>query len=821
MKGRALILFFVHIIIFFLFSIVSFSQVTKIRGIITDNDSKEPIPFVNISFKDLPIGTTTDFNGEYFLETKTPGDTLIYSSVGYKSIRIPVKKYSFQNVDLNMESLSIDIQEIEVLAGENPAHIILDRINENRERNNPDNINTYECEVYTKIEIDANNIDEKFKNSKAFKQLQFVFDYIDTSVVSGKTYLPIFITETLSDFYYRKSPKNQVEIIKASKVSGIESQSVSQFTGQMYREANIYKNYVEIFDQPFVSPIAGFGKLYYKYYLIDSMTIDNHWCYNISFRPKRKQEFTFTGNFWVADTSYAIVSSKIRMAEDANLNYINDMVSEQEYSLIDSTWFLTHSKLMLDFNITDKSAGFFGIKTTSYKNVSVNNISNPEIFKSKTNVVISDAAYEKSDSFWMEARHEKLTADEDSIYAMVDSIKNVPIFRTVADVVTTFVTGYYVKGNFEYGPYYTFYSFNEIEGNRIKIGGRTSNDFSKRVMYSGHLAYGFRDRKFKYGLGVIYMLGKNPRETLEFNVKDDVEQLGKSQNAFMEDNILSTLLQRNPVYKLTRIKTYSGKYEKEWFQGFSNSISFKHSTIYPSDSIPLAFIGNDANDNFKSLITSEINLNTRFAYKEVYVYGEFEREHIASNYPIVNFDLTFGLKDFIGSDYKYVKLGLNVRHLFNTGTFGYFKYTVDCGKIFGRVPYPLLRLHEGNETYAFDDFAFNMMNYYEFASDKYVSLYAEHHFMGLLLNKAPLLRKAQLREVVNVKAVIGSISDENLSFVEFPGALSAINTPYVEAGIGIENIFKILRIDAMWRITNNDKPDIQTFGIRAKLQITL
>lgn len=804
-----------------LLSNFTIAQVTKIRGKVVDAETKEPIPFVNVAFNQSTIGTSTDFNGDYFLETNAASDTLLFSSVGYTTVRRPVNRGHFQTIDLELQSSSFDLGEIEIIAGENPAIILLNKIIENKENNDPDNIDVYECEVYSKIEIDVNNIDDEFRNQKALKQLQFVFDYVDTSAVTGKSYLPIFITESLSDYYYRSNPKNQREVIKASNISGVKSESISQFTGQMYQEINIYHNHIEIFDQPFVSPVASFAKLYYKYYLIDSMMIDDKWSYNISFKPKRKQEFTFTGDFWVADTSFAIIRSKIRMAADANLNYINDMVSELEYSQIDSAWFLTKSRLMIDFNLTDRSTGFFGRKSTSYKNVLLNKLSQPDIFKTKTNVITNENIHDKTAEYWEAARHEPLSAKEDSIYAMVDSIKNVPVFRTVADLISTFVTGYYVHKKMEYGPYYTFYSFNEVEGNRFKIGARTSNDFSTRVMYFGHLAYGTKDERFKYGLGMMYMFGKNPRESFTIQYKDDVEQLGKSANAFLDDNILSSVLQRNPNYKLTRIKSFKASYEKEWFQGFSNTIRFTHNIMFPTDSIPLNYQEESIQKSYPDLITSEINLNTRFAYREVYIYGEFERSHLTCDYPIINFDVTAGLKNVLGADYSYLKLGLNVQQLFNTGTFGYFKYNIDAGKIYGQVPYPLLRLHEGNETYAFDDYAFNMMNYYEFASDEYLSIYAEHHFMGLFLNKFPLLRKLQWREVVHAKALVGSLNEDNLNFIEFPNTLTPLNDPYLEVGLGVENIFKIIRIDVLWRATHLEKTDASPIGIRAKLQLAL
>jgi hypothetical protein len=521
----------------------------------------------------------------------------------------------------------------------------------------------------------------------------------------------------------------------------------------------------------------------------------------------------------VNDTTFAIKKYKIRIAQDVNINFMNDFVDESEYKKVGGKWFLDRTKLYIDFNIAERTTGFLGKKTTSYRNYQIGELKNSEIYSNMSEVVVEDQAFKKSNEFWENSRHEKLSMKEKKVYQMVDSIKNVPLFNTIVDFITTFVTGYYVKNNFEFGPYYTFLSFNEIEGVRFKLGGRTSNKFSTKLMLDGHIAYSTEDEinigKLKYGLGAQYMFSKNPRQTLRIHYQDDVEQLGKSQNAFLDDNILSSILQRNPNYKLTNTQTFTSFYEKEWFQGFSNTLTFTYKKMYPSDSIPLV----QNSIEYISLISSELKFNTRFAYKERFVYGEFERVSMGSLYPVVNLNLSYGINNLFKSDFEYLKVDLNYYHWFNISTFGWLKYTVDMGKIFGTLPYPLLRLHEGNETYALDEYAFNMMNYYEFVSDQYISFFAEHHFMGLFLNKIPLFRKLKLREVIHAKALAGSLKSENVDYFDFPYSLSGLNNPYFEAGIGVENIIKFIRVDAVWRLSHLDKPNVQTFGIRAKLQI--
>lgn len=828
--------FFLNLLLLSLLSLNAIGQSTKIRGNVVDSKTKQALPFVNISYKGTTIGTTTDFDGNYFLETRTPGDSIYISFVGYKEKVFPVQKGSFQTLNVELDSETIDLQEIVVVPGENPAHVLLRKIIKNKRKNNPSRFNSYQAETYTKMEMDLNNIKDDFKDKKIMRQFQFVFDYMDTSVITGKPYLPIFITESLSDYYYQDKPRVEREIIKASQMSGIQDNaSLAQFTGQLHQNVNVYDNFIDLFDMGFVSPIADGGLRYYKYYLTDSAYRDGNWCYHVSFKPKRKQEPTFIGDFWVADTTYAIQNMQMRIAKDVNLNWVKDLVSNNEFQkLNDTTWFLKKQNLFVDFMLTErdstKQMGFFGRKTVSYKNVKVNVPLREEIIKLDNNVIVNEDALSQTEEFWNNERPFKLSERESGIYAMVDSIQNVPLYKNIVDIITTFITGYYIHGKFEYGPYYKLYSFNEIEGNRFMFGGRTSNAFSTKIMLNGHVAYGTKDQELKYGLGFLYMINKLPRETFGMQFKHDIHQLGKSPNAFTEGNILASLLKRNPNNKLTMLNQLEAHYEKEWFQGFSNTLKFRYRDIKPTEFVPFNAPGLDGGDPVSRIKSSEIELRTRFTRNEKVIMGEFERIHLGGPVPIVNLYLTMGMKNVLGSNYDYQKIDLSVEHTFELPPLGNLYFLATGGKLFGKVPYPLLHLHEGNETYAFDPYAFNMMNYYEFASDQYASLFVEHHFNGLILNRIPLFRKLKWRTVVSGKGLIGSLSDKNNgalantdAYMLFPQGLSDVSKPYFEASVGIENIFKFIRIDAMWRLTHlDDNPyqDFEDFGIRAMLQIT-
>lgn len=794
-----------------------FAQITKIRGTVVDSNTKQPLPYVNVSFKGTSVGTITSDAGDFFIETRTAGDSLSISYVGYTPLQVKIKKGAYQELRIELDPESIELAGVIVKPGESQSRRIIRNIIKNKDRNNPANLN-YSCRSYNKIQVDLNNIDDDVKKRKVFNQFKFIWDYVDTNAITGKTYLPIFITESLSDYFYQSSPRLEKEIIKATKISGVNNESVAQFTGKVYQNINIYDNYINIFDQGLISPIANAGQVYYKYMLVDSAFIGNRWCYQISFKPRRKMEPTFTGDFWVNDSTWAIVKMQVRLAELVNLNFVNDMVASSEFvPLNDTLWFPKQTTLFVDFNLTDKTTGFFGHKTISYDSVTLNPEFPKEVVSMASNVQVKEGALNQESKYWEETRPFELTPKEQGIYAMVDSVQQVPMYKTFIDIINMFINYYYVVGYVEIGPYYKTYSFNEIEGNRFRVSGRTSNKFSKKLMISGFAAYGDKDDRFKWGLSGLYMINKNPRESFNIAYKSDIEQLGQSPNALTEDNILTSFLRRNPNNKLTLVKEFSSFYQKEWFTGFSNTLTINHRIIYPTEFIPFVPVG--GGDSLKSITTSTITLNTRWQKNEGFVTGEFERVSLGSDWPEINFYITKGFKGVLGSDVDFWKLQLNYYHKFNINPFGYARLIVDAGKIFGKVPYPLLQLHEGNETYAFDRYAFNMMNYYEFASDQYASLYLEHHFQGFFLNRFPLIRRLKWREVVTGKFLVGTISDQNKAQLQFPEGLGDVTKPYVELSAGVENIFKVIRIDAIWRMTHLDNPNIEPFGIRAGLQI--
>ncbi|MFH1936122.1 MAG: DUF5686 family protein, partial [Bacteroidota bacterium] len=485
------------VVVLLLYSITVHAQVTKIMGRVTDASTGEPLPFANVVIAGTTIGTLTDFEGKYSMQFSIRADTVRASLIGFAPVSRKIILHQFQTIDFALRPETYTLEEVTIRYAGNPAEKILARVIANKEMNSMQSFSSYQYEAYTKIELDANNISEKLKQRKLFKPFEFVFSYVDTSTINGKSYLPVFLTETMSDVYVRKFPRARKEIIKASRVSGLENESVAQFLGNLSEQIDIYKDHIPIFEKNFVSPVAEFGLDFYKYYLVDSTFLDNNWCYHIMFKPRRKQELTFTGSFWVADTSFAIRKIDLRIASDANINFINDLVVKQEFEWTDNRfWMITRDEMIADFNIienTDKVVGFFGHRTSSYRNFQFDTPENKRFLALPANVFIEPEASQKEDSYWELARHEELSESEKGIYVMVDSVQNIPIFKTYIDFIYMAVNGYLLWGKVEVGPYTKLFSFNTIEGARFRIGGRTSNLFSKKIQLEASVAYGIKD----------------------------------------------------------------------------------------------------------------------------------------------------------------------------------------------------------------------------------------------------------------------------------------------------------------------------------------
>ena len=381
-------------------------QSTRVRGKITDAKTGEVLPLVNVVFKGTTIGVTSDFDGLYVIETREPVSELQVSFVGYEPQTVKIIPTAFNAVDFQLVPITFDLEEVKVRPGENPAHAILRNVSDNKKRNNPDEIALYNCTTYTKMELDLTNINPWFKNKKLQKNFGFIFEHMDTSVITGKSFLPVMISEATADYYHRKNPSFSREIVKASRISGIEEDyTLAQFTGHLHGNVNLYDNYIDVFDVKFASPLSDHGLLYYKYFLVDSMQVNGRKTYKIRFHPKGMSTPVLDGEVNIDSASWALQSANVKMMKGLNVNWIRHLVIETKSRLInDSVWFPKQDKIFADFSIvmsdSAKVVSFLGHRQVDYTHVRLNEPIPAEVLKLDNNVVISRDVLKNDESYW-------------------------------------------------------------------------------------------------------------------------------------------------------------------------------------------------------------------------------------------------------------------------------------------------------------------------------------------------------------------------------------------------------------------------------------
>ena len=818
---------FILIVVFFTLIHNGFGQ-TKVSGIVLDN-SNQPIPYANIVFKGSNTGVVSNEDGRFYIESPNNYSELIVSFVGFpdKIVKLP-KLVNFDFKVILTEGNTL--KEVKIFAGKtskksNPALDILRKIWERRRKNGLKMFKQYQYEKYEKVEFDMNTIDSAFMKSKIFKGMEFVFKNVDTSRVTGKTYLPIFINESLTDFYGDNENKRSKEILKANKNSGLGSgNGVNMFIKDLYNDYDIYDNYLNLFDKSFTSPLSKTGIDVYNYVLADTAVIDNKLCYNIVFYPRRKNELTFKGDFWVNDTTFAIKKITMAITKSANINWVKDIYLEQEFEVLNDSVFLpTRDYMMSDFALRKKeeSKGVYGKRTTLYRNFKFNEKKPDKFYKDEINY-IDNAVYARSDDYWDENRFEKLNKDERKIYAMIDTLKTVKKFKQLYSLVSILGSGYIEipKWHLDYGPIFSTVGFNEVEGWRLRAGGRTYFGPNDLWRIQGYTAYGFEDNKFKYGISGKWMIDKKNRIILSGGNRRDVEQIGASltstNDVLGRSYASSGLFTTGANGKLTNINLTTLAAEIEPIKNVTFQLGFSYRTLESaSDTFKLDYFTDATLTNTKSEVTqSELNVQIEMTPKKKTIGYGVERRDIDSPFSRIFINYGQGFKGFINSDFDYQKIQLYYKQPIVIGAIGRSNFTMELGKTFGQVPLGLMSVVPGNQTLFIINNTFSNLNFYEFVADQYATLQMEHNFQGKIFARIPYLRKLNLREIIGVRGVYGTVSDENRAINASGLIYQAPEKPYWEYSAGIGNIFKVFRLDFAWRGNYRDIPDTSNFTIK-------
>jgi hypothetical protein len=813
-------------------------QPYTLTGIVRDKATGEGIPFATVFFPGTDVGIPADLDGKFSLSFMfPPRDTLRVTAIGYTTWnrRISFGADHDPKLEIELSRETTTLGEFVFHAGEDPALALMKKIIAAKPGNNPDRLSAYSYQVYNKLEVDLQHLSRKQFESlpvPMIKKFGFIFNNLDST--SEKTpFLPFFLTETFSDYYFQRDPKKQREFIRASQVKGVRNESIDQFLGSYHQSVNAYNNFLPVFDKRFVSPISDNGPFYYKYRIKDTQMAYGHPIILVEFHPRRNGEACFFGDFWVVDSIYALQRISMEVPKDANINYVSRVSLYQETAPVaDSMWFTLKEKFVSDFHLpySPKLPGFVGRKTTVYKNIATNADSIAAVVnnrKYRRDVIMDDTARRQDEAFWESARPDTLSKNERAIYTMIDSLEGLPLFQKFKNTMNFLFGGYVSVGAVNIGPYYNLYSSNTVEGSRFRLGLATNQKLFKDIRISGYGAYGTKDERFKGYGDILWITNRKQRTYLYASYRYDVDR----SNSYYDvqsgaDNIFATIARKAGVpFKLAFVKDARFEYAQEFYNGFSQQISLRHLNFMPYKPLPdQGIYQNEEGAPAASSTSAEIGLRLRYAYKEEFLESQYLRTSLGSKYPIVEVRGRLGVKGVLGGAYEYKKINISVSDNVRIAPFGKIYYNLFAGQVFGKLPYNLLEVIPGNENYYYNRLAFNMMDRYEFIADRYAGFNFEHTLGGGIFNYIPGLKRAKLRQFWTAKGIIGSLSPENqaLNLKKGYPFKTLEDHPYIELGTGIENILQVFRIDFVWRVLPKAMPGEEQrkyFGIFGSVRL--
>lgn len=829
-------------------AIAVFGQ-TTVSGIVTDAETKEPLPFVNVFYEGTTVGSVTDADGAYVIHTPNLENVnLHFSFLGYKTVIRKIRPGETQVLNVKMTSDAKILDEVTVTSGNvreryrnknNPAVDLVREMISHKKDNRMESYNYAEYEEYEKLQMSLSNMSDKFKDRKLFRKYKWLFENVDTTTIPGKALLPIYLQETLSDRYYRRTPEKKIAVTKAhQKVSFddyIDNAGLSTYLNYLYSDIDIYDNNTVLLTNQFLSPIADSAPTFYKFYITDTLKNVTPNLVELVFVPRDAGGFLFQGKLYVTlDTHYAVQKVEMTVNKNINLNWVRELHIDQDFVQTPSGRFqVVKSRMQADFGLSKGGGGLYGERVVSYKNFVVDKPREPQFYESDTKMTLTDSE-KHTDGFWLSNRHDSLSMAESKVYQNIDSLQKLPSFKRTMDIATLLLAGYKGFGWWELGPVNTFYSFNPVEGFRLRVGGRTTPKFNERLYFETYGAYGFKDEKWKYFLSATYSFtGKSiwqfPIHTLRASFQRDTKIPGQELQFVQEDNFLLSF-KRGVNDKWLYNDIWNIDYVHEFDSHFSYRLGFKNWKQIPAGGLKYQIRADDTVTDIQQVTTSEFSLELRWAPGEQFYQGKAYRIPIPNKYPIITARFIGGVKGLLGGEYNYQSVALNVFKRFYLSQFGYTDVVAEGGYVFGQVPFPLLNIHRANQTYSYQLQSYNLMNFLEFVSDKYVSVNFDHYFNGFIFNKIPLFKKLKWREVATFKMLYGSIRNENdpshnPQTFAFPTNSDGVTTtyslaaqPYMECSVGIANIFKLIRVDLVKRLSYLDHPTVSNWGIRARFK---
>lgn len=809
-----------------------------VRGKVTDGVSGYGLPSVTVTLAQTKQATSTDSLGFYELRTNQLPTQISFQLIGYRPEYRALHDDTVQTVNVTMEEDTQFIDEVLVRGGRyrnrnNPAVELIHNVIAHKPVNSPERFDYRTYDEYEKIMMAASDVPESIVNSPLTKSYRFAFENIDSTLVPGRPLLPIFLEENMSRRYERLAPRASKTIHVATKKTELDKRYVNNENIQTYirflhNDVDIYANNIIILNRPFLGPLAENSPLFYRFYITDTVRAHEGDFIELNFVPRNDKDALFSGKLLIStDGNYGIKYADIRIDGRANINWINDIQIALRFAQHPSgIYMLQSSDARYNFGLYDSKRGLFGQRTVVYSNLDTDTPIPASTFRGQLHEQVSEAPH-RTETYWDQRRPIPLTVTEAKTYTNMDSLDRNPAFQRAMDIGYLLLTSYKQAGPLELGPVEYTYTYNQLEGSRVRVGGRTSRAWSERFYMQGYAAYGFGDKRWKYYVGAAHTLNKRrineyPAHYIHVSYQDDAREPGLPRD-FYNGGSFSESFRTGKQDKWT----YNRELLVDHVIEFGNHFMLKTtlSRLRQDAAAQLRFQHADGAEQ-ASIYTAALGTSLRWAPGEEFQQRNLERVPIINGMPIFTLGYQRGIKGLLGGEYDYQTLRFDAYKRVFLSQLGHADLGLGTGYIFGSVPFPLLDIPNTNQTYVLAPDTYQLMNDLEFVSDQYVKLSVEQHFLGFFLNKIPLIRKLNVREVATFKALYGRIRNENIpqnnpDVFLFPTDIDGNRTtftlerkPYMEASVGLENIFNVLRVEYVRRLSYLHHPDVKAGGFR-------
>jgi len=834
------------------------AQTTTITGVVTDSITEAPLSFISVFLGGTTTGVMTDDNGRYTIRTSNTNFSEIgASSHGYREKRIPINPGGTHVINIALRPSDYILKDVNIRPKKekysrknNPAVEFVKKLIERRDENNPENHDFYSYEQYDKMTMALNDFSEEQRERRVFKKFQFLFDFVDTSEVTGKPILTVSIREKVSKNYYRKDPKSHRQKVEGVYAEGVDQmfsrEGIAAFYNEVFKEIDIFQNNITLMLTRFVSPLSTLGPAFYKYYLGDTLMLDGEKCLKLSFVPFNSESAGFVGNLYVTlDSTYFVKKLDMAVPKDINLNFVEDLIISQEFTRTsDGTRIKMKDDMVVEFQMMPGTPKLYTRRLAMYRKHSFEEPVEKEIqslFDQEKRVVVDEMAEVMPSSFWEDNRQAELKKKEGMVSQLLERLRSIPVYYWLEKIIKILITGY-VETNedkdlskFDFGPMNTTISGNSVEGARLRVGGFTTANLNKHWFWKGYVAYGFRDHRVKYSSRVEYSFNEKSYSPAEYPIHSlalthtyDINQLGQQYQYTNKDNVFLALKRMSDT-KTSYLQNTELSYQREHDFGLSYGANLRYKIEESTRWVP--FIENNGKKH-KYYNWAETELHIRYAPNEKFYQTKGMRYPINRDAPIFFLSHTFSPKDFLGSSYMINRTDFRFSKDFWFSAFGHIESEFQFSHVWNQAPFTMLILPNANLSYTIQEGSYSLLSPMEFVLDSYASWDITYFANGILFNRIPGVKLLRIREVVSFKGFFGNLSDKNNPYLtnlnpdlwRFPGenVVHEMNPrrPYMELGVGLDNIFKILRIEYVWRLTYREHKDVAKGGVRIALHFS-